>query len=214
VSQRAEKLAALHRDILACRACQQAGCIETAQPVVSLAYSPSKLRSAAGRAMLIGQAPGQVEQAAGAPFAGRAGCALFRWFERIGWHEAAFRRHVYITSVTKCFPGKALTGGGDRPPSPAEIRLCRPWLERQLETIEPGLIVLVGRLAIELYLPGRSLDAVVGEVFARDGRQVLPLPHPSGASRWLNAPANQTRLDRALDLLREQLGAPPEDATA
>lgn len=158
--------------------------------------------------MLIGQAPGQVEVIARKPFAGRAGRVLFQWMERAGLDEATFRRHVYITSVTKCFPGKSrLAGGGDRRPSPVELRLCRPWLDRQLVLIRPSLILLVGKMAIDLYLPGRPLEDLVGRLFEYESHALLPLPHPSGMSRWLNAPENQERLSRALNLLRERLPA-------
>ena len=139
-------------------------------------------------------------------FVGRAGRVLFRWLARIGVEEAAFRRHVYVTSVTKCFPGKSpKLGGGDRKPSAAEVRLCRPFLERQLALLQPKLVVLAGKMALDLYLPGRPLEALVGQVFEADGRELLPLPHPSGMSRWLNAPANQARLADALELLRARL---------
>lgn len=160
----------------------------------------------APRIMLIGQAPGQVELVAREPFAGRAGRILFRWMERVGLDEETFRRHVYMTSVTKCFPGKTrATGGGDRRPSSEEAGLCRPWLERQLALVAPTLILLVGKMAIDLYLPGRSLEELVGRVFERDGAELLPLPHPSGMSRWLNAPDNQERLSQALALLGARL---------
>jgi uracil-DNA glycosylase len=156
--------------------------------------------------MLIGQAPGQLEAVAREHFVGRAGRVLFRWLERIGIDEPSFRRHVYVTAVTKCFPGKsAAPGGGDRRPSPEEVRLCRPFLDRQIAVIDPKLILLVGKMAIDLALPGRSLDELVGMMFVADGRELLPLPHPSGMSRWLNAPENQRKLDAALGLLRERL---------
>lgn len=171
----------------------------------------------AGRIMLIGQAPGVLEAVAREHFVGRAGRILFRWLERIGVDEAVFRQRVYVTAATKCFPGKsAAADGGDRRPSPAEIRLCRPFLDRQIALIDPKLIVLTGKMALDLYLRGRSLDALVGQVFEADGRELLPLPHPSGMSRWLNAPENQAKLNQALELLRARLnprliGALPRD---
>jgi len=125
---------------------------------------------------------------------------------RIGLSEADVRRHIYITAVTKCFPGKAAGArGGDRRPSPAEARLCRPLLDRQLAIIQPRLILLAGRMAIDLLLPGRSLDELVGDVFEAGDRELLPLPHPSGMSRWLNAAENQAKLEVALERLRERL---------
>jgi len=134
------------------------------------------------------------------------------WLIRAGFSsEAQVRRQVYMTSITKCFPGKG-TGGGDRRPSRAEVDLCRPHLDRQLAFIKPEVLILVGGLAHERFVPGRPLDALVGRVFDLSGREVssrsrirpllVPLPHPSGASRWLNGTENRRLLDRALRRLR------------
>jgi uracil-DNA glycosylase len=160
------------------------------------------------RLMLIGQAPGIVEVAIRKPFAGRAGRELERWMQRAGFAgDGHFRSLTYITSVTKCFPGKAKSGGGDRRPTRVEVAQCRPWLVGQLELVRPRLILLVGTLAIEQFqdhLPGSSLDLLVGRLFDSPGQEprLLPLPHPSGASRWLNDQRNRARLEVALDLLR------------
>jgi uracil-DNA glycosylase len=192
----------------------RSGFLAEATPIGTAEYAFDDERSSAayrgplgvGRVMLIGQAPGQLEAVEREHFVGRAGRVLFRWLERIGISEPDFRRHVYVTAVTKCFPGKSnVAGGGDRRPTPAEVRLCRPFLDRQIAILDPKLILLVGKMAIDLYLPGRSLDDLVGRVFEEAGRELLPLPHPSGMSRWLNAPANQQKLDAALRLLRERL---------
>jgi uracil-DNA glycosylase len=148
--------------------------------------------------MLIGQAPGVVEPALNRPFAGRAGKELFRWLASVGIQEAEFRAKCYISAVTRCFPGKSPSGSGDRRPSRAEIDLCRPWLDQQLALIHPRVILLVGGLAIDQYFRGRSLSELVGQRFEQDGLMLVPLPHPSGASRWLNDPANRALLDRAL----------------
>ena len=130
------------------------------------------------------------------------------WLMRAGFSsEAQIRRQVYMTSITKCFPGKG-TGGGDRRPSRAEVDLCRSHLDRQLALVKPDLLILVGGLAHERFLPARPLDALVGRLFDLSGREVtsgthirpvlVPLPHPSGASRWLNAVENRRLLERAL----------------
>jgi uracil-DNA glycosylase len=161
------------------------------------------------RLMLIGQAPGIVELGPRKPFAGRAGKELERWMQRAGFAgDDHFRSLTYITSVTKCYPGKAKSGGGDRRPSSVEVAQCRPWLIGQMELVRPRLIILVGTLAIEQflqYLPGRSLDVLVGKLFDSDGHEplLMPLPHPSGASRWLNARQNRDRLEEALQLLKK-----------
>jgi uracil-DNA glycosylase len=164
------------------------------------------------RMMLIGQAPGAVEAVRRLPFQGRSGKILMGWMIRAGFvSEAQVRRQIYMTSITKCFPGKG-TGGGDRRPSRAEVDLCRSHLDRQLARIKPELLILVGGLAHERFLPGRPLDALVGRVFDLSGRELsprapahprlVPLPHPSGASRWLNAAENRALLERALRRLR------------
>ncbi len=197
-------LARLHREILACTRCVDAGYLPQAAPVLS-GYPDNRI-------MLIGQAPGAVEAARRLPFQGRSRNVLMGWLMRAGFSsEAQVRRQVYMTSVTKCFPGKG-TGGGDRRPSRAEVDLCRSHLDRQLAIIEPELLILVGGLAHERFLPGRPLDELVGRVFDLGGREVpnrerigpllVPLPHPSGASRWLNGVENRLLLERALRRLR------------
>jgi uracil-DNA glycosylase len=121
---------------------------------------------------------------------------------RAGFEEDDFRREQYITSVTKCFPGKAASGGGDRVPSRAERELCRPFLDEQIRLIDPEVIVLVGRVAVDAVLPeaGRFED-LIGKAKRVDGRWLVPLPHPSGASRWHQVPANRKRIDSAIALL-------------
>ena len=200
-------LARLHQQIRACTRCVDAGYLPRAAPVVS--------GQADNRIMLIGQAPGLVEAADRLPFRGRSGRVLMRWLIRAGFpSETDVRRHVYMTSITKCFPGKA-PGGGDRRPSAAEVRLCGSHLDRQLELMRPEVIILVGQMAHERFLPGRRLSEAVGRVFDINGKVVarnhaaipvlVPLPHPSGASRWLNHPANAVRLDHALRHLNRLL---------
>jgi uracil-DNA glycosylase len=162
--------------------------------------------------MLIGQAPGIVEEARRLPFQGRSGKVLVRWLTRAGFEsEDQIRRLVYMTSITKCFPGKGATGG-DRRPSRAEVELCRSHLDRQLAMVDPDIILLVGGLAHERFLPGHPLSELVGAVFDSSGSRVragsrarpllVPLPHPSGASRWLNEAQNVALLERALQRLR------------
>jgi uracil-DNA glycosylase len=200
----ATSLARLHREILACTRCVEAGYLPQAAPVLS-GYTDNRI-------MLVGQAPGAVEAVRRLPFQGRSRSILMGWLIRAGFaSEAQVRRQVYMTSITKCFPGKG-TGGGDRRPSRAEVDLCRSHLDRQLALIKPQLLILVGGLAHERFLPSRPLDQLVGRVFDESGREMsrpgrvrpllVPLPHPSGASRWLNAVENRALLDRALRRLR------------
>ena len=155
------------------------------------------------RVMVIGQAPGATESASGLPFCGPAGRRLFRWLADVGWQEEAFRATQYITAVTKCFPGKAVGGRGDRAPSQAERELCSPFLARELELVAPEIVLAVGGTAIQRLLGPGPLGDRVGERFCVDGRIVVPLPHPSGANLWLNRPESRVLLRRALDTLRE-----------
>lgn len=191
-----DDLETLHRRILSCRLCEEAGYIEQAAPVVA--------GNQQNRMMLIGQAPGITELDARRPFHGRAGRELFRWMTSIGVPEDEFRAHVYMTAITKCYPGRSNTGSGDRRPSGREIAFCRPWLEAQLALVRPGTILLVGGLSIETYLPKRPLTDLIGRCFEQDGRVLVPLPHPSGASRWLNVPAHRELLQQALGHVRAE----------
>jgi uracil-DNA glycosylase family 4 len=150
------------------------------------------------RMVLIGQAPGPVTDRKGYHFAGPAGRFLEIWLDRAGFPPGYFRSHVYLTSLTRCFPGKSASGNGDRPPSNAEIALCRRFLDRELALIQPRVVLLVGKVAIDAFLGKQPLTATVGRVFEQDGRLLIPLPHASGVSRWLNAPENRALLDQAL----------------
>ena len=212
----------LHEDILACTRCADAGHIPVAVPMFQ--GLPGQVL------MLVGQAPGERELGPRKPFAGRSGAELTRWAVRAGFRDDNhFRSLTYITSVTKCFPGKARTGGGDRRPSGAEVLACRGWLEGQLALQRPRLLLLVGGLAHDAFevTSKKPMEALVGSVYDAAGRDHsasilggsgmpavaplplhLPLPHPSGASRWLNLPAHREQLGgalRVLELLWPQL---------
>jgi uracil-DNA glycosylase len=147
--------------------------------------------------LLVGQAPGTTEVTTRLPFTGPAGKRLMGWFERAGLS----REEVYLSALCRCFPGKA-KGGGDLAPSRAMIRNCRPHLLREVELLRPEVLVPVGALAIQELLGITRLSDAVGETIKRDGLLYLPLPHPSGASTWLNAPENKERLARALTALK------------
>lgn len=190
-----------HRErLLACRGC---GHDDTVRPIAAGSRAP--------RAMIVGQAPGITEAGGGQPFAGQAGRTLFRWFERIGLDEASVREQVYIAALTRCYPGRAPSGRGDRVPSPEEQARCAPWLEEELRIVRPPVLIPIGRLAITRFLPPQPLDRIVGrmhEVQHGGGTsKLIPLPHPSGASSWFHVPANARLLDLALELLRVELRA-------
>jgi uracil-DNA glycosylase len=163
------------------------------------------------RVFLLGQAPGPHEAKFGRPFAWTAGKTLFAWMARsFGATEEQFRERVYMAAVVRAFPGKT-RGGGDRVPSPAEIEASRGFLARELDILRPGLVIPVGRLAIEQVLGrGVRLDEVVGREIHAEYHEVevdvIPLPHPSGASTWFKVEPGKTLLGEALD----RLGAHPE----
>lgn len=161
--------------------------------------------------MIIGQAPGVTECQNKRPFNGTSGTRLFQWLAEVGWDEDDFRVNQYLTAVTKCYPGKDKGGKGDRVPSRAEQELCRPFLERELALVGCQVIAPVGRLAIELFYGRQFKLADVVGTSKRDGqgRWIVPLPHPSGASLWLNRSDHQAKVSHALKILqqlRKELG--------
>lgn len=190
--------AAFKANMRACRLCLDAGYDITPGAVFS-GPAPATL-------MLVGQAPGVTEAEAKRPFNASSGRRLFQWLAEADLQEADFRADYYMTAVTKCYPGKHPKGKGDRKPSRAEQKLCRPFLDAELATVRPRVLLAVGGLAIQTLLGQRlRLDEAVGHVYSVDGRWILPLPHPSGASLWPNLPENQALIREAMRLLREEL---------
>jgi uracil-DNA glycosylase family 4 len=187
-------LGSLQRDNSACRACAEAG-----YPLESL---PVFEGHAGQRAYMFGQAPGVVEAIERRPWRGRAGQTLRRWLEM---DEETFYATFYCASVTRCYPGKASSGRGDRTPTPREQELCAFWREWELRLLRPGLIVTVGGLAARRLLGLTRLAACVGDRFDYGEAIAVPLPHPSGASGWLNDPANRALATRAAALIRAEL---------
>jgi uracil-DNA glycosylase len=169
------------------------GPVVTGQPVVS-------------PVMLIGQAPGTKEGPAGKPFAWTAGKTMFKWFAGIGLEEEQFRSRVYMAAVCRCFPGKN-PKGGDRVPSPAEIDNCNRWMQAEFELLKPRLIIPVGKLAIARFLAVGKLTEVIGQTHAIEvaGHQaeLIPLPHPSGASTWHRTEPGKSHLQQALHLIEK-----------
>lgn len=154
------------------------------------------------RVISVGQAPGSKEPVLGRPFAWTAGKTLFRWFtETCGWSEDDFRSRIYMAAVCRCFPGKNKTGG-DRVPAPDEIERCAGWLDAEIALLRPALVLPIGKLAIEQFLPPAPLTELIGGSFriTRGGItfDLIPLPHPSGASPWHRMEPGRTLLRRAL----------------
>src|SRR5215831_1399078 len=182
-----------------CRACDR--CVRDG---IIPAAAPTFHGEAGAPFFLVGQAPGPVEIEEGRPFAGRAGRELGRWMARAGFtSDEEFRRLTYLTAVMRCFPGREPSGKGDRPPPERAMRNCADWLDAELALLRPRVLIPVGQLAIRRFLGPGSLEERVGKTFNGE-RLVIPLPHPSGQSRWLNDPANRERLARALDALGGQ----------
>jgi len=178
-------------------------CADGAAPVLS--------GDGSERAMLIGQAPGWREIATGLPFAYDAGRRLAGWLALAGIGVEDFRERWYVTSVGKCYPGRAPGASGDRAPSRAEVLRWSPTLRQEVRLVAPRLVVLVGGLAHRFaFGEAARLDELVGRELAWEaaaGASVLCLPHPSGASTWLNDPARVELWRRGIELLHERWAA-------
>ena len=151
---------------------------------------------------MFGQAPGVLEGVERRPWRGRAGQTLRRWLEM---DEDEFYSTFYCASVTRCYPGRAASGGGDRTPTAREQELCAFWHEWELRLLRPALIVVVGGLAARRLLGLKGLDEAIGRTFELGDAVVVPLPHPSGVSRWLNDPQNRETLVKAVGFVHAEL---------
>jgi len=158
------------------------------------------------RIIQLGQAPGVHEGEKGKPFAWTAGKTLFKWYERIGVDEETFRANVHMAAVCRCFPGKH-PKHGDRVPDREEIESCANWLKKEVELLQPKLLIPVGKLAIAQVMPVDKLKDVIGKQHPIETHgvelDVIPLPHPSGASTWHRMEPGKTLLQDALGLIRE-----------
>ena len=184
----------LQRDNRGCRLCLEAGHPIESWPVVE--------GHAGQRAYMLGQAPGIVEGIERRPWRGRAGTTLRRWLRL---DDDAFYATFYCAAVTRCYPGHAASGRGDRTPTAHERELCSTWRTQELRLLDPDLIVTVGGLALRSLLGISSLTDAIGKSFVHAGAIVVPLPHPSGASGWLNDEANRARLGKAVTQVRREL---------
>lgn len=174
----------------ACRACVDDGIIPEANPTFEGRWGAPF--------MLVGQAPGPTERLSRRPFSGRAGKELDRWMVRAGFESAdEFRRLTYIAALMRCFPGRNSTDTGDLRPPLAAVANCARWLAAELLILNPRVVIPVGQMAINRFLGPGPLGDRIGNRF---GSQpvIVPLPHPSGQSRWLNDLANRERLAAAL----------------
>ena len=183
----------LTRLVAALRACTL--CPKMHRPAVSGGAVVSRVIS-------VGQAPGTKEPVLGRPFAWTAGKTLFGWFQRAcGMSEAEFRDAIYMAAVCRCFPGKN-AAGGDRVPDAGEIANCSRWLVNEIALLQPTLVIPIGKLAIQQFVTFDKLTEVIGRRIPVEWRghrfDVVPLPHPSGASPWHRMEPGKTLLDQAL----------------
>ncbi len=194
-------LALLNAEIRACRRCHEAGYLDE-RVSIPIARDPEP-DAPLPRVLLIGQAPGLSGSNDRLPFHGASGDRLRAWFEAGGIPRAEFHRKIHFAAVTRCYPGRLPGARGDRLPTPAEQALCRPWLDAVSDVVRPEIVLLLGLLAARTAL-GRvgSLAEAVGTATIRDGVRYLPLPHPSGVSRWLNDAANLDAVARSMAILR------------
>lgn len=188
-----EAIKDLQQRIRCCRLCEEQGYIPKAQPLVN--GRPND------RIMVVGQAPGHRSIAKGRSFSGPGGTILQKWLEQAGFPPGYLHTHVYLSSLTRCDPGRNHRGGGDRRPSPSEIALCKPFLDAEFQLLQPEVILLVGTMAIETFFGKVKLEEVVGTYQEHEGMLFLPLPHPSGVSRWLNEPTHLSLHRQALETL-------------
>ena len=121
--------------------------------------------------MIIGEGPGAQEDLLGRPFVGRAGQFLDELLGYIGLK----REDVFIANMVKCRPPE------NRDPLPAEVSACNKYLERQIELLDPLLIVTLGRVSLARFFPGESMTRARGKVREKDGRFIYPVMHPAAA---------------------------------
>jgi DNA polymerase len=162
----AAELEALHAEIRAHHGCGFEPC-ETATHMV-----PGE-GAADADVLLLGEAPGASEDQQGRPFVGRAGKLLDELLAEASLDRAA----VYITNVLKARPPK------NRDPRADEVAHSMPWLERQLELIEPKLVVTLGRHALVHFVAGGKITQLHGQVVEAGDRALFPMYHPAAALR-------------------------------
>jgi DNA polymerase len=181
----------LHAKVRRCTRCPELVRSRT-QPVPGI--GPAR-----ARVMFIGEAPGRWEDEKGEPFVGEAGAYLTELLGKIGLD----RREVFITNVIKCRPPE------NRSPNPNEIENCRPYLLRQIELVQPKLIVLLGRYALEEFFPKEKITQAKGKArpLTIGGRTIpaLPLLHPAfGVRRQDLKPEIERDFWIIRDLLKEK----------
>jgi DNA polymerase len=167
--------------VAACKNCQLSFARKKAVP----GEGPAK-----AEIMLIGEGPGFYENEQGRPFVGAAGKFLDELLEKAG----VSRKDVFITNVVKCRPP------GNRDPLPDELAACNAYLDRQIEAINPLIIVTLGRYSMAKFLPNVRISEVHGQPAWVKGRLIIPMFHPAAA---LHQPSLKTSVERDFARLPE-----------
>ena len=153
--------------------------------------------------MFIGEGPGYYEDQRGRPFVGPAGKFLEELLASIGLG----RQEVFIANVVKCRPPE------NRDPLPSEVSACSKYLQRQIELVNPKLIITLGRFSLAQFFPGESISRVRGLVREKNGRLIYPIMHPAAALHRQEHRATIIEDFRAIPrILQEALQAPPSTA--
>ena len=142
--------------------------------------------------LFIGEGPGFNEDKQGLPFVGRSGDYLESLLKLIGLK----RDEVFITNVVKCRPPE------NRDPTPVEINTCKPYLDQQINLIDPLLIVTLGRFSMARYFPGGKITQIHGKAKFENGRAYYPLFHPAAV---LRNPALQSQMEADFRRIPETL---------
>jgi len=140
--------------------------------------------------MFIGEGPGFHENMQGRPFVGAAGDLLVELLGKIGIK----REEVFITNVVKCRPP------GNRDPQPEELTACSPFLEQQLQVINPKVIVTLGRFSMARFIPNARISEIHGQPIQYQGMLVVPFFHPAAA---LHRPSLRPTVEEDFALLPE-----------
>ena len=125
------------------------------------------------RIMFIAEGPGRNEDMQGKPFVGAAGTFLDELLEMSGLN----RKDVFVTNMIKC------QAPGNRDPKPDEIEACSEHLDRQMEVIDPDIVVALGKFSLGKFLPGETIGKAGGTLRRRKGRNIYPIMHPAAGLR-------------------------------
>lgn len=171
-------------------------CPDLAQTATQLVMGEGNLDS---EIVFIGEAPGKQEDIQGKPFVGASGKFLNEMLESIGMDRAS----IYITNIVKYRPPN------NRDPKPEEKAAFLPYLEKQLEIIQPKLVITLGRHSMEVFMPSLKISQAHGTLKRTKGRIYMPLFHPAAA--LYNGQLRQTLLDdfaripEALEVIENEL---------